>query len=342
VSVHGCPRGERLSTSLSFFFRSPSVSPSRAPRPLRLPLLLPPSFSFSLFFSVPLPPAPLSVFLFLPRALPVSSSLSLSLSASAPLSLRAPLPLLLSLSLSLYGFAERLPIPAGVLSSLGSPCEIGHRTTNELDEFPTSPRSVPVLLPRLIELTLRFARSRESFSERASAALDSAKERGTSRDSLFPPSLRPYFPPLRSLSLIPAAAARFSLHQHDDISPLPNYVFPGESAGEFIAPFAPQCSLLREIFPSELVGGYLPTNTGLDAKQARRRGLDDPPGRDRSFSSIAADQHRSISRKIPARESRASANSNGRWPRGRSPCCPLSPRVLWRTAGGRQLSDSET
>lgn len=114
----------RASLPPSFFL----LLPSRL-----LPGALPRCFAF-LFY------CPLSLCLssFLPLSLPPSSSLSFT----ASLSLRGPLS------------------PPGVPPSLGSPYEIGHRTT--LDEFPTSPRRVPIPPAR----DRRLTRPRESFGER--------------------------------------------------------------------------------------------------------------------------------------------------------------------------------
>lgn len=118
----------RLSTrraSASLLFSPPSVSPStgRFAFLFYCPLSLCLSFLLSLFLSFSLPPS-------------VPFFYGLSFSLRNPLS------------------------PPGVLPPLDSPYEIGHRTT--LDEFPTSPRRVPVSLAR----DRRFTRPRESFSER--------------------------------------------------------------------------------------------------------------------------------------------------------------------------------
>lgn len=122
--MHGCPRG--------------------------VPLYLPPFFtSFRLTFS----PVPSSFAFLFYCPLSLCRTLLLPLSLFLSLLLCA---LLLRPSLSL-----RNPLsPPGVLPSLDSPYEIGHRTT--LDEFPTSPRRVPVPPAR----DRRLTRPRESFSGR--------------------------------------------------------------------------------------------------------------------------------------------------------------------------------
>lgn len=167
TSVHGCPRGVPLLPVFPPFFSSVSRLPSRLPCP-----------------AVSLPPA----------CCPLSLSLSPFLSLSNPALLFPPL----SLSPSNPLYPRR-----GSFLPLGSPGEIGHRTT--LDELPTSPRRVPV--PPAKRSAAFGSRARVNhFSGRVIKTRGGRNERRTSASFLFVvASVRSAFflSPLLPLSLNP-------------------------------------------------------------------------------------------------------------------------------------------
>lgn len=172
--MHGCPRGEPLYFPL--FFLSSVFCLAFANASLALPSssLAP---SFCLFFSVPPSYQP---------SLSLATWTSFSLACLLSLPLRAPLPplvLFIALSLSIV----ETPYPrrgsfVPLILRARSVTEL-----HELDEFPTSPRRVPVP-PAKDRPVLRFTRSRESFSERVikRRVTEQRKEGARASSSLLP------------------------------------------------------------------------------------------------------------------------------------------------------------